>query len=191
MIQDSGRGYAAISSKLPSATIHENNHLIKEYIKELGAPGILDDDSSKEINEQQNDIHANSKFLEKVQELPNHPKVKLNVPQTHDEKVDIQRLGNLKEQSLSDSLYNRITEDVESEPPPAASRTPASQKIDEQLRPTTEYASIRSRVEIKSQSDYNSSNPLRPAEWKESLAQDDTIRAAVPTQRDQQITEKR
>ena len=40
-----------IKEGLPSAAIHKNKHLIKKYIKELGARGILDDDSLKQDDE--------------------------------------------------------------------------------------------------------------------------------------------
>ena len=32
-----------VKEGLPSAAIHEHKHLIKEYVKELGARGVLDD----------------------------------------------------------------------------------------------------------------------------------------------------
>lgn len=178
-----------IKDGLPSAAIHKHKHLIKEYIRELGARGILDDDSSKETDQQLINIDAHSGITEEVQELPNNRIVNRDIPQTHDQDIDIQRSENFTEQSLSDSLDNIIVEDVESQPRPADPRAPVSQKMEEPPHKATEDVGIQSGTQIKSQFDYDNSNPLQPVytelEWKDSLARDHIMPRAAPIQRDQ------
>ena len=53
-----------VKEGLPSAALHKHKHIIKEYVKELGARGVLDDDSP-EKNEHQHDSDGNSDMLEK------------------------------------------------------------------------------------------------------------------------------
>ena len=52
-----------VKEGLPSAAIHEHKHLIKEYVKELGARGVFDD-GSPEKNDNQHDSDGNSDMLE-------------------------------------------------------------------------------------------------------------------------------
>lgn len=52
-----------VKDGFPSAAIHEHKHLIKEYVKELGARGVLDD-GSPETNDDQHDSDGNSDMPE-------------------------------------------------------------------------------------------------------------------------------
>ena len=52
-----------VKEGLPSAAIHEHKHLIKEYVKELGARGVLDDGSPQK-NDEQHDSDGNSDMPE-------------------------------------------------------------------------------------------------------------------------------
>ena len=59
-----------INDGLPSSVIHKHKHLIKEYVKELGARGVLDDPASKETSHPQHDIHADPETTKEIKELP-------------------------------------------------------------------------------------------------------------------------
>lgn len=146
-----------IKDGLPSSAIHKHKHLIKEYVKELGARGILDDDDdlSKEKDQKQDDVDENYEITEEVQELPNDCNASL------DHNIDVQPLEDLNKPSLSDSLGNTIAEDIENEPRCTNSRATTSMK--EQLHNTTEDAGIRPGPTIKSLFDIDKSNLLEPA----------------------------
>ena len=134
-----------IKDGLPSAAIHKHKHLIKEYVKELGARGILDEDLSKENDPQQLDVHANFEIKEEVQGLPNDRNVSFNVPQTHDHNAGVQPLENLNEQSHGASFDYTIAKDLESDPPPANphASTPKSEMRGNRICETREPAGSR------------------------------------------------
>ena len=151
-----------IKDGLPSAAIKKHKHLIQEYVKELGARGILDDESSKENNEPQHDIHANFDITEEIQEPFNNCNATLNVPQTYEHNIDVQPFEDLTEQSLNEYVNDTITEDVGSESPRAESCPKGSQSIKEQLCSSSDHTGIRMGAKDKSEFDYNNSNALEP-----------------------------
>ncbi|CAD6588789.1 MAG: hypothetical protein ASARMPRED_003727 [Alectoria sarmentosa] len=134
-----------IKDGLPSAAIHKHKHLIKEYVKELGARGILDEDLSEANDPQQLDVHANGEIKEEVQELPNDRSVSFNVPQTHDHNAGVQPLKDLNEKFHGASFDDIIAKDLESDPPranPHAS-TPKSEMRGNTIYETGEPAGSR------------------------------------------------
>lgn len=149
-----------IKDGLPSAAIHKHKHLIKKYVKELAARGILDDESSKENDQQQ---HAGHEEFEITgdQELANDRNVNLK---THDRNASVQPLDNHIEESLGDSSNSIIAEGIESESPHADPRVTASRNMKEQSQTNTDNVGIRSGAKIESQIDHNSSDTLEPAD---------------------------
>ncbi|CAD6574136.1 MAG: hypothetical protein ASARMPREDX12_006397 [Alectoria sarmentosa] len=134
-----------IKDGLPSAAIHKHKHLIKEYVKELGARGILDEDLSEANDPQQLDVHANGEIKEEVQELPNDRSVSFNVPQTHDHNAGVQPLKDLNEKFHGASFDDTIAKDLENDPPranPHAS-TPKSEMRGNTIYETGEPAGSR------------------------------------------------
>ena len=100
-----------IKDGLPSAAIHKHKHLIKKYVKELGARGILDDPPSIESDQPEQDIHTDSGILEDVKELPGNRSADLNSPWAHLGNIAVQPAED--EQSSSDSTESNLVGDID------------------------------------------------------------------------------
>lgn len=91
-----------VKDGLPSAAIHKHKRLIKQYVEELGARGILDEPPSIENYRQQQEVCVDSEIAEKVEDLPDDCDAHLNTPWKHDRNVGVEPLGDVNEQYLSD-----------------------------------------------------------------------------------------
>lgn len=169
-----------VKDGLPSAAIHKHKHLIKKYVKELAARGILDDETSKENDKQQHGGHEEFEIIEEDQELGNERSVNLNVPYTHDRNASVHRLENYIEESLGDSSNSIIAEGIESESYRADSRVTATQNMKEQSQTNIDNVGILSGAEIESHLDCNSSGTHEPAE-SERVSQNPPPVISVPS----------
>ena len=153
-----------IKDGLPSAAIHKHKHLIKRYVKELGARGVLDDESFTEHGQQQHDSYANVGTTEEIQELPSGRNADLNVSQEHDNNADVRLSEDPAEQSLSDNPLNKIAaEDLETRSPDSYPRATISRSMKEPSHNTTDDASGQSGAEIKAPLDRNDPNTQKLA----------------------------
>ena len=91
-----------VKDGLPSAAIHKHKRLIKKYVQELGARGILDESPSIETYRQQQDVCIDSEVTEEVEGLPDNCNGDLNIPRKHDRNVGVEPLEDVNEQCLSD-----------------------------------------------------------------------------------------
>ena len=144
-----------IKDGLPSAAIHKHRHLIKKYVKELGARGILDVSPSIESDQPPQAVHSESGIVERFQQLPGNCNVDLHSPRNHDRNVGVQPLENFNEQYHGDLTNPNLAEDIDANlsvvPYPGNDHGPSSQ-----FRPSgvdisrnrNLYASLHSRREV-------------------------------------------
>ena len=100
-----------IKDGLPSAAIHKHRHLIKNYIKELGARGVLDVSPSIESDQPPQAVYSESGIVKGFEQLLGNCNVNLNSPRNHDRNVGIQPLENFNEQYYGDLTNPNLAED--------------------------------------------------------------------------------
>ena len=120
-----------IKDGLPSAAIHKHRHLIKKYVKELGARGILDVSPSIESDQPPQAVHSESGIVERFQQLLGNCNVDLHSPRNHDRNVGVQPLENFNEQYHGDLTNPNLAEDIDANfsvvPYPGNDHGPSSQ----------------------------------------------------------------
>lgn len=102
-----------VKDGLPSAAIHKHKRLIKQYVKELGARGILDESPSIENYRQQQEVCVDSEIAEEVEDLPDNCDAHLNTPWKHDRNVGVEPLGDVNEQYLSDPTTPALAKGID------------------------------------------------------------------------------
>ncbi|CAF9935778.1 hypothetical protein IMSHALPRED_010346 [Imshaugia aleurites] len=132
---------------LPSVVIHKHKHLIKAYVKELGARGVLDDSYSGEKDEEHGS-DASSGMSEETHELSNSPNVDLAAGQeVRDESND------------QDSVVQTL-EDDEGQMPGSKNRESTEVKTEGRPPRTDATASISERSKGRSSTKPDSSSSL-------------------------------
>ena len=161
-----------IKDGLPSAAIHKHKHLIKKYVKELGARGILDNSPSIESDQPQQAVHSESGSIEGFEQLLGNCNVDLNSPRKHDRNDDVQPLEDVSEQCHGDSTNPILAENINASFPavsdPENNHDPSSQSRPSRVDISRNWnlkTSLRSRCEMHrsatSQLPLEAKNPSR------------------------------